>query len=285
MSEKIPNNTEVSVTDKLVNQAVLGFEKRDYDQMDESLLRLGQELGVELETKYDEAVKTRQKALDFLFGEGKFDLKKEYIEGKIVLPSKDQERETKKEGLTMAVVFPGSIPRDEFLKAFQEKYKTEFSSEGVKIWEQAQKDLNNTQSVLNPNRPNQSYIFLTAPQKEVSEAQLPAIETTMNKTPEQVEEILRKKQADSPNLNLRGLTLPEYLFLDACHYQKDGTHLDEQHWSYLLEERVTGTPRALCAGWGSGSRCVFVYSDADARSILGSRFAACSYPAPSGASA
>ena len=285
MSETLNNNSETSRTDELVDEVVAGFSCGNDDETDEALLRLGQELGVELETKYEEAFRVSQKGLDFLFGKGKFNLKKEYVEGKIVLPTKEQEKEAKRDGLTLAVVFPGGIERDEFLRIFQDKYKTEFSTDGVKIWDQAEKDLSKTQAVLSPNRPQQSYVFLTSPKTEVNEAQLPTTETTMNKTPEQAENILKKKQTESPHLNLKGLTLPEYLFLEACHYQKDGKHLDEQHWSYLLEERVTDTARALGAGWYPGDRDVRVNSYGFAHSVQGSRFAAVSYPAPSGASA
>jgi len=285
MSEIPNNNQELSRTDELVDEVVAGFSCGNDDETDNALLRLGQELGVELETKYDEAFRVSQKGLDFLFGEGRFDLKKEYTECKIILPTKEQGREAKREGLTNVRFFPGSIPRDEFLKAFEEKYKTEFSTVGVSYGDQAKKDINKTQAVLNPNRPQQSYVFLTSPKTEVNDAQLPTTETTMNKTPEQAQAILKKKQTDSPNLNLKGLTLPEYLFLEVCQYQQDGKHLDAQYWSYLLEERVPDTLRALRASWIPDVRYVRVNSPGDAGSGRGSRFAAVSYPAPSGASA
>lgn len=275
-------NQEPSSPDQLVDQAVASFEAKNYDALDEYLLKLGQELGVELETKYDEALKSSQKVVDFIFGEGKVNLKQEYLEGRIILPQPDQERQAKKEKLSMAVIFPGGISRDEFLTAFKTKYTSEFNSQGVYYWGEAVNDLNQTKAVQDPDRPNQPYLMLVSPQTEVDEAQLPNLETTINKTPEQAEQILNQKQTQNPELNLKGMTLPEYLFLDCAHYLKTGKHLDENHYSYLLGEKVPTTQRALDAIWLSVGRKVSVGSVSDANDFRGSRFVAVS--APSGAS-
>ena len=265
---------ESSETDRLVDSAVANFQKKDYQGLDEDLLKLGQELGVELETKYDEVLKLSQQAADFIFGQDKVNLKKDYIEKKVILPDKEQEKSAKKEGLSLGVIFPGQIPRDEFLTAFKTKYAQEFSSEGLWQADQAKQDLNQTSAVKAPNRPNKSYLLMTSPQGEVDQAELASMATTMNKTPEQAEAILTKKQQESPELNLQGLTLPEYLFLDTCHYLKTQKHLDENHWSYLLGERVPGTLRALGANWFADRRRVGVDSVSVAGGGLGSRFAA-----------
>jgi len=224
-----------------------------------------------------EVLEQSQKVYDFIFGEGVYNLQELYDKGEIIGLDKSQQEaiesekdETQKYGLEL--VMSGGIPRADFLQAFKEKYASEFSTEGVYYWDQAQKDINQTEATLNPDRPTSFYTVALKPQGEVNDAHL----ETMNKTPEQAEAILQQKQAENPDLNLKGLILPEYLLLDAHHFLDTGKHLDEKHWSYLLGEKVTGTERALSAGWRSGSRWVGVSSPSGADSADGSRFAAVS---------
>jgi len=218
-----------------------------------------------------EVLEKNQKMLDFVFGTGRFDLEKEYTDGNIVLPSTEQRELSEKEGYNLELIVPGNITREEIITAVKEKYKTEFSSEG--IYNYAEDDTKKTDAVINPNRPESFYTLLLKSQAEVNVA---SGEEVMNKTPQQLQEILIQKQAENPDLNLKGLNLSEYLLLDAYHFTQEKNHLNEQKWEYLLEEMVSGTGRALIADWHSVARGVRVFSDSGAGSDGGSRFAAVS---------
>src|SRR4030042_831287 len=223
-----------------------------------------------------EVLERSQKVYDFIFGEGSYNLQESYDSGQIIGLSKDQqetiETQAETEKYALELIMPGGIQRDEFLQAFKAKYAAEFSSQGLYQSHKAKTDLGQTEAVLNPDRPTSFYTVALKPQQEVSDAH----PETMNKNPEQAEAILQQKQTETPNLNLKGMTLPEYLFLDTDHFLKTGKHLDEDHWSYLLGEKVTGTRRALRADWHFDDRRVYVNSNSDANSHIGSRFVAVS---------
>ena len=225
-----------------------------------------------------ESLEQAQSLYDWLAIE--VDLPKEYQEGKIVLPSPEQQEAAEKQGYTLPLIVAGGIGREELLQKVKDKFAQEFStpeqsSQGIIYGDQAQKDLSHTQQAQNSSRPPQSYLIYLPPPREVSQTQ-PA---TMGKTFSQCQEILANLQKENPELNLQGLTLEEYLLAQALVYQQDQGHLEEKTWTWLLEEQIIerGRPaRCLDADWGPDAREVGVGSSgsSDADSGGGARFAA-----------
>jgi hypothetical protein len=273
--------TQPTTADQLVGEAVEAFNAKDAQGLDAALLKLGAELGVELETAHEEALKLSQAVYDKWFGDTKYkdyNFKKEYAAGNLGLFDRAQEKEAKptKENYSFQLFFPNHIPREEFLEIFNQKYGQEYrsqvSQDGVGVWysDQAKADKDQTKASQVP--PGQGYILGLRPQNNTLEAH----PETVNLNLVQQKAHLLELQNQHPDLNLRGLTLPEYLFADACFFQTQGKHLDENGWSYLLEEENSQTGRALCAGWGPGVRRVLVDSVSGAGPSLGARFAAVS---------
>lgn len=108
--------------EELVDEAVGAFGRKDIEGLDEAILKLGQELGVELETRHEEALQRNQLMYDFLFGEGKYNLKREYIEGHIKLFTKEQEKALKKECYREFLIIDGSLSREEIEQAINRAY-------------------------------------------------------------------------------------------------------------------------------------------------------------------
>jgi len=203
-------------------------------------------------------------------------LQKEAQEGKIVLPSAEQQEAAEKEGYSLPLIILGELPREELLARVKAKYASEFKKEGIYYWEQAKKDLSKTQTADQNPRPLQPYLIYLKPQG-LREAHL----ETMGETFPACQEILEQKQQANPQANLKGLTYPEYLIAEASTFKQTGKHLDENPWAWtwLLEEQVLeeGKPaRCLGAGWGPGTSGVGVgsFGASVSGSDGGARFAA-----------
>jgi|GEM_PF-5498496 len=159
-------------------------------------------------------------------------LQKELQEGRIVLPSTEQQEAAEKEGWNLPLVVAGGLRREDLPEAIQKKFAQEFKSKGVFYWDQAKKDLNQTEQVKNSPRPKQSYLIYLKPQREVREAH----PETMGQSALQAQETLENLQKEKPALNLSGLALEEYLLAQALVYQQTQEHLESQTWTWLLEE-------------------------------------------------
>ena len=239
---------------ELVKKATEAFEAKDFELLDRTILLLGLETGVDLETEHEEALKQNQKMVDLVFGEKRFDLKREYILGNIQMLTPEQEKAAKKEGYSEFLIIPGQVSRQESIQAVDSKYKELFNQD---IWysNEAKEDLNQTKAVQEPSktRPQGFYTIAIRPQKETIEAH----PETINKTLDQQLEYLKAEQTRNPQLNLKGMTITEAMLLDAYFCanspdQKD--HADNSHrkWSYnrCLEE-VTPNGRALGLYWSA----------------------------------
>ncbi len=222
----------------------------------------------------EETIQQNQEMYDWLGIE--INLQQELEQGNILLPSKEQREAAEREGYTKTLIITGSLSREQIINQVQTKYAQEFNSDGVWLSDLVRQDLNQTEQAEHSNRPNQPYLIYLKPQSEVSDAH----PETMGKSAQECLEILNQKQKDYPNLNLKGLTLEEYLLAQAHTYQTQQKHLEEKDWSWLLEEQTKdrqGQPaRCLRAGWDFRAHRLGVYS----RSVSicfdfgGARFAA-----------
>jgi len=221
-----------------------------------------------------EIIAQSQKVYDFLGID--IDLSQEAEAGNIALPTPEQAEEAERQGYALALII---LPdRDQIINQTKSKYAKENNSDGIYFWEEK---YNQTQAATNPPRPNQPYLAFFKPQIEVNETQVqdPNLDT-MNKTFPQSEAIQNQLNQKNPELNLKGLILPEYLILDIHHHLTSQQHLDKDHWSWLTEEKLLddqGKPaRCLGADWGSDDREVGVSSGSSgfADPALGARFAA-----------
>lgn len=248
------------------------------------LKKLGAELGVELETPHEEALKLSQQVFDKIFADTPYqdyNFKKKYLAGELALFDPAQEKAALKEGYDLKFIFPGHIPRADFIQIFNQKYAQEFrsqvSSDGVGVWfsDKTRQDQDQTKASQAPA--GQGQMMVIRAQNNTLEAHPDTVNLNLSAQKTHLQEL----QAQNSNFNLRGLTLPEYLFADACIWENQGHHLDEKGWSYLLEEEITASGRALYAVWSSDRRQVVVGSDSGAGSVLGARFVAVSHiPVP-----
>lgn len=286
MPEKIINNPEESKEkqSQLVDQAVAAFEKKDVQGLDQAVLKLGQELGVELETKHEEMIKKSQLMSDFLFGQGQYDLRKEYLDGNIQLFTPEEEKALKKEGYREFLIIDGKLSREEIEKAINAAYQEKIPGyQGIWYSGQAKEDLSKTQAAEHNPRPQGFYIIALRPGKET----IDAYPETASKTLEQQLAILHQAQEKHPDLNLKGMTLSEAMLFDAyilavSENQKDHADNSQRKWSYnrCLEELVldeNGKPaRALYLRWIAAYSQLGVLSYGHADEFIGSRLAAVS---------
>ena len=209
-------------------------------------------------------------------------LEEEAKQNKIIIPTPEQREAAEKAGYTTSLIIPGQITRAKLIEIIGAKYGQEFNSEGLKLWGQAETDLNKTEvakaeATDSPIRPNQPYLIYIKPDLETNQAEL----DTMNKTFPECLKLLSQRNQTDPQLNLKGLTLTEYLLSQALITSQDKEkHLDTETWTWLLEEVVKddqGQPaRCLGARWYSDGSRLGVgslsasYRDSDG----GARFAA-----------
>ena len=206
-----------------------------------------------------ETIKQNQKLYDWLGLE--VNLQQEYEQGNILLPTSEQKEAAEKEGYTLQLIIPGHLDRDQLINQIKQKYASEFNSEGIFFYSQAQQDLSSTQAIKQNPRAHQPYLILLNPQ-----GLRDAHPDTMNKTFPQAQKILEQENQSNPQLNLKGLTLQEALMADAQSHLSSNKHLDQDLWAWhwLLEEQVLNesgkSVRCLGAYWYPDDRRVRVDS-------------------------
>ena len=228
-----------------------------------------------------ETLQKNQKSLDLIFGEGRFNLQREYEQGHIQGLSQEQlkamETSPEEEKYSELVIIPGQIPREEVIQAIDKRYQELF---GQPISYANEADLSQTQAAKKNSRPEGFYVIAVQRQKETVDLSPKTTDQTLTVQLE----TLQKAQKKNPNLNLKGMTLSEAMLLDAYFYANEGTHADDssRKWSYnrCLEELILddkGQPaRALSLGWVAVLSRLGVFSDSGADSDFGARFAAVS---------
>ena len=200
------------------------------------------------------------------------DIQNDYEQGKIDLPTPEEQEAAKKAGYTLALIeYPD---RNQIIQKTNAKYDQEFDSyedKGVWLSSDAQRDLPQTQAAQNPlSKPR---LVFVKPQADWKKAH----PETKNTTFPQAQKLLEQENQKNPDLNLEGWDLPLHLLADTHHYLATKEHLN---WVWLLKEQAKdnqGNPtRCLNASWSSGSRRVGVFSvsASDRNGVLGARFAA-----------
>lgn len=281
MPEKIqPENESSLIADQLVDGAVLSFAQKDYDALDQNLLKLGQELGVELETKYDKTLAKSQKLYDTLFPERNLNLKALFTEGKLPFPDKTQEKALFKEGYREYLIVPNNLKyqdlEDRINKYYQEKIP---NYQKVYHTNEAKEDILKIKAQEEKEEEQDGFLLLALRQDPQTRDAHP--ETT-NKTLQEQLDVLAKEQTNHPDLNLRGTKLKEALLYEALVFTTTGQHADDssKSWSYnrCLEDSQTndqGQPlRAPDLYWGAGGRRLGVASHSHSNGNIGARFAA-----------
>lgn len=180
------------------------------------------------------------------------DIQKEYLAGQIALLSQEQTEAAEKNGYSLNLVIPGQIRRSTFLNKFTNRYAQEFGSSGVVI-EPAGGSIHNTESQRQALRPKGLYIARLENVHNVG--------TSTDLSPNESLQIMNELQAEKPELNLRGLTLEEFLIAEAYQYRTQGRHLGEQTVVYCLEEatrrrRARDIYRVFRANWSDSGKCV-----------------------------
>ena len=214
------------------------------------------------------------------------DLEHELVQGNILLPTQEEHETRINAGYTVPIIIPGHITRKSIIAIFQDpqtylnlnKQQTN-TDNPIFIYDQAQKDLPNTSSQINKTRPQQLYLTYFKPGQEISSAH-PATEA---KSAEECLNILEQERQSNPELNLHGLTLEEYLTLQAYIKQTTNQYLDQKTRCWLPEDTVpdpdsqaTQPVRCLSSDWDSGNRKLTVNSGSFGPSdpVYGSRFQA-----------
>lgn len=251
----------------------------DYlNQYHTEFVKIQKEKQPKVETNIEqETIKTFQDLYDWLGLD--INLEEEIKEKGIDALSSEEIKEVGKQGYTQTLIIP-NLPRQTTLDAIKTKFAEEFGSEGIRYWTE---DYKNTipfqeetskkpyQIVLKPN--------LETNQLEEKDSKY----DTIDKTFPECQNKLKDLNDDNPDLNFKGLNLPEYLIFQAYTYyqakQKDADstiHPDAKTWTWLLGETLPDGSRCLRAFWTSGDREVDVSSgDASNRhSDGGARFAA-----------
>lgn len=224
-----------------------------------------------------EEITVNQKMFDFLQLKNPdgsaIDLGEEYRQGHILLPTEEQKEQAEELGYTRVLIVPGHLKREEIITRANDIY-----TKGIWFSDDAQAYIDGTKAVLRSNRPEQFYTILLKSELEATQAH----PETQNKTPQEAQDILKGLQEEYPELNLQGLTLPEYILLDALVYIQEQRHVDEKDWSYLLAEAIRSNPqdphskmaRCLSAFFGPVYRQLLVCSDSYANGCRASRLAA-----------
>ena len=268
-----------------------------HDQIVETPKSLDTSLNPEAPENISGILECNQKIYDFLGltnPDGtKIDLDQELSSDNILFPTPEQQEQAEELGYTLALILPGKLDRQTVLNTITQKYASEFSkpndpSMGLKLFSPADKDLNATVSVLskqtpNPVRPNSFYLIYLKPDLNCQTAH----PETTGKSAQDCQKELDKLKQQNPDLNLKGLTLEEYLLLDIYHYTTTQQHLDSSTWSWLLEDtfndpNTNQLMRCLYSCWALVDRWLNVGSDSVsyAGSGGGARFAC--LPKPEG---
>lgn len=226
------------------------------------------------------AIEKNQQMYDWLFAgseyEGKLNLRHEYIQGNIHALTEEEMTLAREQGLTEMLIVPGQISRDKVIDLSNQKYATIRYDEGqgqeMLLEYRAQRELSQTLAAQEDSRPRSFYMLALRPGLEIIEAHPESF--GLGFTPGWLLTKLQEAQEANPQLNLRGLTLPEYLLFDAYQFCRYQHHLNEQSQEYLLAEIIPNTIKALAAEWSIGDRRVKVASNSFSGSTVGARFVA-----------
>lgn len=160
----------------------------------------------------------------------KFDLEQEMSLGNFFMPDKKQQEAAEINGYTFPVVIPGKIPRAELLKKIQAFLFNSFFGSLNYYTE----DYRYTAVTLKPSRPKSCYQIYLKPQKEVNEAHPQTAGQTVD---ESIKSLEKANQLDSA-LNLKGLTLEEYLIAQVTMFHLKRDWFETTTTSWLLEEQI-----------------------------------------------
>lgn len=179
------------------------------------------------------------------------DLAREYRKGNIYLFDEEERKKAGENGYTFPLIIPGKL-REEIVvlarRKYQESYKQIVDSScddvsGVYFSDASREDFSKTEAARKANKLPQFYEIIIKSQTEC----LDAHPETANQNVEQCLVILRKEK-ERTELNIRGLTLPEYLLFGGCHFSRINEQPDIYHRLWLLEERRISAERCLRAG-------------------------------------
>jgi hypothetical protein len=213
-------------------------EKTD-EQFKEIVRRIIEVYDEHKEGLTQETIQRSQKMLDFVFGESRFNLQAEYDKGNILGFSKEQLEaieQANKLNLSEFIIIPGQIPRDEIINTVENVYQRK---SGNKIkWNPTslQTDLHQSSAAKNLTRPPTFYLLAFNPEQASMYIDYPRIPHT------DIDgglEFLNQIQQENPNLNLKGLTLPEAVLIDTYFFANDKVHADPIGWHYCLEEIIS----------------------------------------------
>jgi len=243
----------------------------------ESIERLEGELSPEV-------LELNQRTFDFLGIER--DVVKEYVVCNIAVPTPEQTAEALRQGYTIPVIVDGSIRRKRYIRRAQKAFAEEYGSSGI-YWDywQTAADISRTQVAQHSNRPDQLYLIYLKPDQECDDAH----PDTIDKNFRQCQEVLAQEREQNPSLDLRGLTLQEYIMRQAVEFQRRKANIDpgkrfdpidSSHRTWLLEEAISvpdfrRPTRCLFAYWDCYKRKIEVHSAGTGKHIynLGARFA------------
>jgi len=219
----------------------------------------------------DEELEFTQSVYDFLNLD--YDLKEHIKEKGIDLIPRKQKKAVSGISYTNSLIIPGDMERDEFLDKIQKSFAKEFNSSGIyhdifyneRKYQETQTAKDNAHEIR-PPRPYQIMLLnRTEPEWGTGKKSFP-----------QCIEILKKINMKNPNFNLKGMTLLEYMMLQATYYHKakiEGktgeelkkSHLDIETSTWLLEELILDEKDIpgfiLCSHWSNKRNGLIVGSD------------------------
>ncbi|MEK7142983.1 MAG: hypothetical protein AAB785_02105, partial [Patescibacteria group bacterium] len=158
------------------------------------------------------------------------DIEKERSSGKAALADQNQLQAAQKNGYDFSVFIPGQISREEIIKKVQ-AYLSNSILGAINFYTQ---DYLYSKAALKPLRPKNLYQILLKSQKEVSAAH----PQTAGKSFDQCQEILAQTNKTDPILNLKGLTLEEYLIAQVNLFNQKRDWFEAATTSWLLEEQI-----------------------------------------------
>ena len=268
---------------KLYDTLTSSFENKKISRkaLDKSILELddlmqkelGYTIGEWLKSSElsDEEINFSQSLFDFLSLE--YNLK-EHIRGKSIdLISKEQREALGKKGYNYTLIIPGDMERNELLERIEKSFAKEFNSNGIlyKYLDQTRDDLAKTQIAedkMHQMRPGKPYQIMLKLPKDLSGE--PLLETsdahpeTMGQSLSDYLGYLEWADLEEPILNLKGLTIIEYLIFQAGVYhmakqkgkrgkELENSHLDVKTHTLLLGElyydRDKSTMRSFECYW------------------------------------
>lgn len=214
-----------------------------------------------------ESLEKNQKTLDKLFGQGKFDLQKACREKRILGLDIKQKIIAEKEGYGEFIIIPGQLSRQKVVEAFEKKF-TSSLGEGIYWWTSKKEALS-----IKPVRPKEFYVI--AIKKEIK-GELAHPEFYAKEQNDALV-LLKDEQEKNRELNIHGMTLPEYLIYD-CYLSNEYTHSEngrksihsDYEQTFLLDDHfyssIHDEMQVLNASWQNGY-CMGVRSQKSGRTV------------------